>query len=68
MKTKQPIPYPMPADQLEPECRALFGEGWKAILSEKLNVTQRAVNMWASGQRPIPGALVFALNLKKGVK
>ena len=68
MKTKTPIPYPMPPDQLEPECRALFGVNWKDYLSENLNVTKRAVNLWASGERKIPGAVVFALNLKKGVK
>jgi len=68
MRTKKVIPYPLPPSQLETECLAIFGERWKFVLSEKLNVTHRAVNLWVTGQRKIPGAVVFALNVLKGVR
>lgn len=44
--------------QLEQVGIALYGARWQTDLARDLNVADRSIRRWASGQNPIPAGLV----------
>lgn len=48
------LPGPMTPDRLAKIATLLLGARWQRPLSRELDVDDRLVRRWASGERPIP--------------
>lgn len=47
--------------QLEQVGIALYGDRWQTDLARDLNVADRSIRRWASGQNPVPASLTAEL-------
>lgn len=51
----------MRSDQFSQACEILWGPGWRRCAAAFLDVSERNVNYWAAGNKPIPPGIVLEI-------
>ena len=64
MTIREHLTYPLSSEKFCEVCAEIFGSEWRRVLSEKIRVNYRSVKNWETGRVKVPGAVVFALNVK----